>query len=93
MIQRTIKHLLGYFQVCRVCGREPKHIESRGRTNCEPQRQPGEPVVRHALECRCGSSTARYASLAMAEGEWGDKWAQQPLPLMVPLRRRRRASA
>lgn len=95
MIRRVVRHLVGYFQQCKVCGSEPHHIEGRGRSISEPPRAPGEPVIRHWLECRCGISTARRPTLELCETEWGDKWAQQllPLPNVAPIRRKRAGAA
>lgn len=81
MIQRTMRSIPGYFQACRTCGKEPRHILCRGRTNSEPLRAPNEPVERHMIECACGRSTGRFPTLDEAERDWGDKWAQNELPL------------
>lgn len=81
----------GYFQACKTCGKEPRHILCRGRTNSEPPRASHEPVERHMIECSCGRSSGRFATLPDAERDWGDRWAQVELPL--PRGKARRAAA
>lgn len=92
MIQRTMRSIPGYFQTCRTCGREPRHILCSGRTNNEPPRAFGEPAERHMIECSCGRTSGRFASLTEAERDWGDKWAQTELHL-PRARQPRRAAA
>jgi hypothetical protein len=90
MIQCTVSHPAGRFARCRVCGTEPRHIRSHGRSHREPIAF-GPIAPRHSLECRCGSSTARHGSLCAAEVEWGADYAQLTLPLHAA--RRRKAAA
>lgn len=73
----------GRFALCPDCSHEPRHIVSHGRT----QRETGTctPTTRHALECRCGRRTARYATLQAAEAEWGPLLSQIPLTLPAPV--------
>jgi hypothetical protein len=66
MIQYERK-LPGELRACR-CGRQPKHIETRGRPGALDF---ATPAVRHQLECApCGARTAEHASLQEAVGEW-----------------------
>lgn len=89
MLERVITHPSGRFTRCRACGGEPRHIHATGRTSREPV-QFLAAAVRHSLACRCGAATARCATLAAAEAEWGTTYAQLTLPLRA---RRRRAAA
>lgn len=89
MIQITKRTLPGYFQLCNCCGKEPRHILCRGRTNGEPLRAPTEPVERHQIECSCGRSTARFNTLHQAEQDWGNRWAQTALRLRTARRPRK----
>lgn len=89
MLERLITHPRARFTRCRACGAEPRHIATTGRSSREPV-QFIAAAPRHALECRCGARTARHATLAAAEAEWGSDYAQLALPLRV--RRSRRAA-
>ena len=91
MIEHVIREAAHRFRACDGCGRQPLHIEIRGRTALEAAARPTTPCQRHQLECAaCGRRTARYASLALAEQEWGVKYAV--LPLALPMRGRRAAA-
>lgn len=86
MLERIITHPASRFCPCRVCGGEPRHVLTRGRSSREPFDIHNLPGIRHALECRCGVRTARYALLATAELEWQVSFAQ--LALSAPHARR-----
>lgn len=89
MLERHVTTPPGRFSLC-ACGHEPRHILILGRSLRETATS--TPTTRHALECRCGRTTARHASLQAAEAEWGPLLSQIPLNLLpapvVPLRRR-----
>lgn len=70
----------GRFAKCPQCKGQPKHIESFGRTRNESMNF-AIPAHRHSLECACGRTTARHATLAEAEAEWGVVGDQVPMPL------------
>lgn len=80
MLQRVVSHPTGRFTRCRTCGGEPRHVRHDGRSSKEPV-QFVATGHRHSLECRCGARTARHASVAAAEAEWGTDYAQLALPL------------
>jgi len=82
MIEKVIPNLPGRFSVCQ-CGHEPRQIITLGRTLRETGTD--TPTTRHALECRCGRATARYATLLEAETEWGPVLSQRPLGLPAPV--------
>lgn len=90
MIERHIPTPPGRFSRCR-CGAEPRQIEVRGRTLLETGTD--VPATRYMLECKCGRSTAKHATLLAAETEWGPLLSQRPLGLPAPIARlpRRRA--
>jgi hypothetical protein len=90
MFQRALQHPSGRFRPCRACGSEPRHIRNYGRTSREPV-QFGKTPERHSLECRCGARTSLQLSLESAETEWGTDYAQLPLPLRTPRRKREAA--
>lgn len=76
MLERQVAYAAGRFAVCRACGAEPRHILIRGRSRTETF-NPHKPVgIRHALECRCGMHTPRYAALTVAEADWNINFAQ-----------------
>lgn len=90
MIERIVPRRPNRFLLCAGCGRQPHHVLSHGRSAAEPAIIWGEATTRHKLECTaCSRSTGRHATLDAAESEWGQKWAQLPLPLT----RARRAAA
>lgn len=90
MIEHVIRQHAHRFRAC-TCGRQPLHIEIRGRTQAEAIASPSTPCRRHQLECNaCGRRTARYATLDAAEQEWGVKYAA--LALALPMRARRAAA-
>lgn len=67
---------------CPHCGDLPHHVEHFGRTRAETM-DFSVPAHRHSLECACGRTTARHASLADAETEWGV--AETQIPMALPM--------
>ncbi len=66
MIQ-IVRKLPGQLRACR-CGKQPLHVESRGRRIHEDA---ASLALRHHLECPpCGARTADAATLQEAVGEW-----------------------
>lgn len=90
MIEHVIREPAHRFRACDACGSQPRHIDIRGRTAAEATARPETPCHRHQLECTCGRRTARHASLALAEQEWGVKYAAPTLPF--PARKGRAAA-
>lgn len=74
---------------CPHCGGVPRHVEHFGRTLAETM-DFTIPAHRHSLECACGRTTAKHATLADAEAEWGVIDAQIPMRLPVNVTRIRR---
>lgn len=82
MIERVLQHPAGQFRQCGTCGREPRHIFSRGfSTRDTLTALNGDPSDRHMLECRCGKHTQRRARLASAVIEWDSLHAQLAMPV------------
>ena len=96
MTQHHLPWPAGRFAKCPKCGSEPRHIEHRGRTLAESM-DFTIPARRQVLECACGRTTTRCATLAEAEAEWGVVDDQIPLTLPVNVTRiahgRRKAKA
>lgn len=80
MLERHVPTAAGRFAPCRACGAEPRHILTRGRSSREVFDIHHPVGVRHALECRCGMHTARFAMLTVAEADWNLNFAAHPLP-------------
>ena len=71
MIQRSVSHLPGRFIAHINCGREPLHIEARGRMSGEPVAFAAGGSLRHRLECPgCKVATGWHTSLDVATHEW-----------------------
>jgi len=96
MTQHHVREAAGRFAKCPKCDGQPRHIEHFGRTLAETM-DFTIPARRHALECTCGRTTTRCATLAEAEAEWGVVDDQIPLALPVNVTRiahgRRKAKA
>lgn len=94
MIEHAKRHPAGTFACCPSCRREPMHVTVHGGRCGDPiQTFQGTPGPRHQLICACRRSTALCASLSAAKAEWGERMAQQPLPLPAPRRRRHTRNA
>lgn len=87
MIEHHIRHDPETFPRCRLCGNEPRHIETRGRGRWEPF-DPLHPAgVRHALECHCEARTSLQPSLDEALHDWRMRFGVAPRATVRPLLR------
>lgn len=90
MMHRHLPTPPGTFAACQ-CGHEPRHIHVLGRSTLETGSVAA--ADRHMLECRCGRTTAKYATLQAAENEWGPLLSQIPLVLPAAVTRLPRRAA
>lgn len=93
MIEHSRRHPPGTFATCPSCHREPAHVTVLGGSTREGLlTRTGGAGTRHQLVCSCRRSTALHGSLEAAQSEWGERMAQQSLPLLTARRKRREAA-